>query len=62
MIKKIIKGIGLAVLFIAMAYASNWDLPKETAADRISQEDLQTYNEIRSAESYAEYMEETNGI
>ena len=27
--KKLLKIIGITILFISMAYASNWDLPKE---------------------------------
>lgn len=30
MFMKLIKKIGLILLLLAMAYASNWDLPKET--------------------------------
>ena len=31
--KKILKIIGITILFISMAYASNWDLPKEENID-----------------------------
>lgn len=31
--KKLLKIIGITILFISMAYASNWDLPKEENLD-----------------------------
>ena len=46
--KRILKILGLAVLLMSMAYASNWDLPKE-AISRTSDycEALERYEEER---------------
>lgn len=50
--KKILKIIGLVILLLSMAYASNWDLPKETQADweREHAEEIEAYLEARSEE------------
>lgn len=45
-VKKIVKALGIAVLLIAMAYASNWDLPKQTW-EEAHQEELKAYEETR---------------
>ena len=49
--KKILKGIGIALLLVAMAYASNWDLPKETRATwKIDHaEELEQYEIIKAS-------------
>ena len=41
--------LGLTILLISMAWASNWDLPKETHADWEAehQEEIQRYEEER---------------
>lgn len=31
--KRLLKIIGIAILLVSMAYASNWDLPKEDATE-----------------------------
>lgn len=61
--KKILKGIGLALLFISMAYASNWDLPKETRADFTAehQEEIRQYYEIVNHETHTEELEAWGG-
>lgn len=46
--KKILKIIGITLLLISMGYASNWDLPKETRADKLAglEEELREYEAL----------------
>ena len=61
--KKILKVIGIAVLLCAMAYASNWDLPKETRADKLAglEEEIAQYYEIVNHETHVEELEAWGG-
>ena len=47
--KRLLKGLGLAILLTSMAWASNWDLPKETHAawEQEHQEEIERYEEAR---------------
>lgn len=49
---RMLKIVGICLLLIAMGYASNWDIPKETQADweREHWEELKAYEEAKNAE------------
>lgn len=62
---RILKRIGLVLLVVAMMYASNWDVPKETKADweREHWEALQVYAESKGIthENHVEKWEAWGG-
>lgn len=52
-VKRVLKIIGLLILFVSMAYASNWDLPKEEKIE-VSETLIQEYEEILKGENINE--------
>lgn len=54
MFTKLIKGIGLILLLLSMAYASNWDLPEETRDSWLEDhaEEIAEYEESRERLPY----------
>lgn len=51
--KRVLKIIGLLILFVSMAYASNWDLPKEEKVE-VSETLIQEYEEMLKGEEINE--------